>query len=199
MQNFDLGTFLDKYIDKYILWVIPKSIKPNYFTYFRIISVPFILYFLQTDKLVFAFILFIISMLTDLIDGALARTRHQITNLGKVLDPVADKLLILTVFVFIGLDKPVVLAFVIFILLEIVSVLVLALLNKRIGKTLPANIFGKVKMWIQCIAILVFFISLITGSPVVDGAVLPLLLLGLAFAVIAGIKQGLILLDTIKS
>jgi len=199
MQNFDLGTFLDKYIDKYILWAIPKPVKPNHFTYFRIITVPFILYFLRTDRLGFAFILFTISMLTDLIDGALARTRHQITNLGKVLDPVADKLLILTVFVFIGLDKPVVLAFVIFILLEIVSVLVLALLNKRIGKTLPANIFGKVKMWIQCIAILVFFISLITGNPVVDGAVLPLLLLGLAFAVIAGIKQGLILLDTIKS
>jgi CDP-diacylglycerol--glycerol-3-phosphate 3-phosphatidyltransferase len=71
---------------------------PNWLTIGRIAAVPVIVLLLQFGGggkavSIFTAVLFILAILTDLLDGYLARRYHQITNLGRFLDPLADKLL----------------------------------------------------------------------------------------------------------
>lgn len=72
---------------------------PNKLTMFRVILIPFFVFFLlvpyfpQTGKYIAAFI-FIIASLTDLLDGKIARKYNLVTNFGKFMDPLADKLLV---------------------------------------------------------------------------------------------------------
>ncbi|MFA6340727.1 MAG: CDP-alcohol phosphatidyltransferase family protein, partial [Candidatus Paceibacterota bacterium] len=87
-------TLTDKIINVLFLWAFPRLVRPNYVTVFRIASIPFIVYFLCTLQYKEAFVLFLISAISDAIDGSLARTRNQITDWGIVFDPFADKLLI---------------------------------------------------------------------------------------------------------
>ena len=81
---------------------------PNLITYFRLLSIPFILVFYLSgiDILqLLAFITFILAALSDFLDGYLARKLNQTSVLGKILDPIADKLLVILVFMmFINSD-----------------------------------------------------------------------------------------------
>src|SRR5919109_2345473 len=71
---------------------------PNVLTYGRIVAVPLLvacLYFLQGDEARWsAFVLFVTASLTDWLDGYLARAWEQQSTLGRMLDPIADKLLV---------------------------------------------------------------------------------------------------------
>lgn len=71
---------------------------PNKLTTFRVILIPFFLIFLYTDfwgnaNSYIAVAIFIIASLTDLLDGKIARKYNLVTNFGKFMDPLADKLL----------------------------------------------------------------------------------------------------------
>ena len=72
---------------------------PNKLTIARIIMIPFFVAFLMyditgsADKWI-ALTLFVVASLTDLLDGYLARKYHLVTNFGKFMDPLADKLLV---------------------------------------------------------------------------------------------------------
>ena len=75
---------------------------PNSLTIFRIAALPFCAYALfkgggdDTDWRIIAFILFFIVGLSDILDGKIARDRNQITEFGKLLDPIADKAMLAT-------------------------------------------------------------------------------------------------------
>lgn len=189
MKNDFVQKFLDKLIDKTILWLIPETATPNQFTYFRIASVPFIFILLDKNELHWAFALFLISASTDFIDGAMARTRDQITDLGKILDPIADKMLILTVLVYIGFEYWIVKAFVVVILFEVVGTLSQALFAKYLGRPIPANVFGKIKMVLQTVCVIMFLIGIISSyDPMVVWS--EYLLFGaLFFAIISAAEQ----------
>ena len=66
---------------------------PNVLTLIRILLLPFIVVLIVKGKFTFALFLFIISAITDFLDGYIARKSRSITSLGMLLDPVADKLL----------------------------------------------------------------------------------------------------------
>ncbi|MCK5060157.1 MAG: CDP-alcohol phosphatidyltransferase family protein [Candidatus Pacebacteria bacterium] len=85
---------LDGLLQASLLKLIPRFILPNAFTLLRIFLLPFLLYFFWIEEYGLAVILFAISAFSDLIDGALARTRNQVTEWGTFFDPLADKLLI---------------------------------------------------------------------------------------------------------
>jgi CDP-diacylglycerol---glycerol-3-phosphate 3-phosphatidyltransferase len=71
---------------------------PNWITISRILGLPFIFYFLQNptpQNRWIALIIFLIAANTDWVDGYLARKLNQVTEVGKFLDPLVDKLLVL--------------------------------------------------------------------------------------------------------
>lgn len=73
---------------------------PNLLSFFRILLIPIfaILYFKTQDRIaLWPIIILVISGLTDMLDGLIARKFHQVSDLGKILDPIADKLTQITV------------------------------------------------------------------------------------------------------
>jgi cardiolipin synthase len=77
---------------------------PNFLTLIRILTIPFFLIELSAYRYRNALIVFIIGGVTDFLDGFTARLLKQQTPLGAYLDPIADKLLVLTSFVMLGLE-----------------------------------------------------------------------------------------------
>ena len=73
---------------------------PNKLTCLRVILIPFFVFFLLAQDLVgpaspwIALVIFVVASLTDLLDGKIARKYNLITNFGKFMDPLADKLLV---------------------------------------------------------------------------------------------------------
>lgn len=65
---------------------------PNILTIFRFILIPVILFYIFTGNYLLAFIFFTLSGLTDVLDGFIARKFNLISNFGKLMDPLADKL-----------------------------------------------------------------------------------------------------------
>jgi cardiolipin synthase len=76
---------------------------PNFLTLIRILTIPFFLIFLAYHRYGEALLVFIFGGITDFLDGLAARWMHQQTALGTYLDPVADKLLVLTSYVMLAL------------------------------------------------------------------------------------------------
>lgn len=84
---------------------------PNKLTILRVIMVPFFVLFMLTDiggdaNKWIALVLFVIASLTDLLDGKIARKYNLVTNFGKFMDPLADKLLVCSAMIcLIEMDK----------------------------------------------------------------------------------------------
>ena len=85
---------------------------PNKLTIFRVILIPFFVFFLLTDVLgangdYLALVIFIVASLTDMLDGKIARKYNLVTNFGKFMDPLADKLLVCSAMICLVLSLPV--------------------------------------------------------------------------------------------
>lgn len=78
---------------------------PNILTILRIILVPMFIIFIWYNLSVYALITFIVAGLTDALDGYIARKFKQETQLGKILDPIADKALLISAFIFLFNSK----------------------------------------------------------------------------------------------
>ncbi|MFQ5684350.1 MAG: CDP-alcohol phosphatidyltransferase family protein [Candidatus Binatia bacterium] len=76
---------------------------PNCLTLIRILAIPLFLVLLSSHLYLDALIVFVLGSLTDVLDGAVARMTNQQTPLGAYLDPLADKLLVISSFVMLGL------------------------------------------------------------------------------------------------
>ena len=76
---------------------------PNFITLIRILTIPFFLVYLSYHRYGEALIIFVIGGVTDFLDGLTARLMNQQTALGAYLDPIADKLLVITSFIMLGL------------------------------------------------------------------------------------------------
>jgi len=126
---------------------------PNSITFSRLLGVPIILYILKTptnQNLWICLVIFLIASATDFLDGYLARKLNQITDLGKFLDPLVDKLLVLApLLALIELGK--VPAWGVFLILS--RELTIAGWRVNQTKISGANIWGKLKTVSQIIAI----------------------------------------------
>lgn len=142
----------------------------NKLTIFRIILVPVMIIvtffnipgeFLEIPTTAWILnIIFIIASITDKLDGYIARSRNQITTFGKFLDPIADKILVITaMIILVEMGKvpawiPTIIVFREF----IVSGYRLVAVEKG-GKVIAASIWGKLKTVTQMIAIILAFID----------------------------------------
>jgi cardiolipin synthase len=77
---------------------------PNLITVGRVILVPVVFWLLITRQTEVAFVVFIVAGVSDAVDGYLAKTFNWKTELGAYLDPLADKLLIVSIFLALGVD-----------------------------------------------------------------------------------------------
>ncbi len=76
---------------------------PNFITLLRFLMVPAVVYALLVGEMLPAFVIFVIAGLSDGVDGFIARHFDQQSELGAYLDPVADKLLLVTVFIMLAI------------------------------------------------------------------------------------------------
>jgi CDP-diacylglycerol---glycerol-3-phosphate 3-phosphatidyltransferase len=140
----------------------------NYITIGRIVLVPLVLIVLLTElqnREIIAFVIFVIAALTDAIDGFVARRFNQISNLGKFLDPLADKLLVSGVLIaLVYLREVDSLAAAIIILREIlISALRWTFLLKN--NSFSASVMAKLKTTFQVLALAVIIIHEQTPFP----------------------------------
>ncbi|NTU69379.1 CDP-alcohol phosphatidyltransferase family protein [bacterium] len=190
MQENKLQNFSDNIINAIFLWAIPKSVKPNTVTYIRFITTPTVFWLLVEGNFKLGIPAFIICASTDFIDGAMARKRNQITEQGKILDPLADKLLIGSSLAAIGFDYFIVRLIVVFILLEFIVVLSYSLFFKKtLGRPEGANAFGKVKMILQSLAIVGLLVGIIYKNDNFIEASSWILGFSFAFAIVSGYEQ----------
>lgn len=143
---------------------------PNKLTVIRIAIVPFFVFFMCYDavpyRFIWALLLFIAASVTDLLDGKLARKHNLVTNFGKFLDPLADKILVAAALVcFVELNWTYSWVVVIILLREFaVSGVRLAAVSSSKTAVIPANIWGKVKTVFTMIAIIVILLMHILMS-----------------------------------
>jgi CDP-diacylglycerol--glycerol-3-phosphate 3-phosphatidyltransferase len=134
---------------------------PNKLTLLRVLFIPAIMVFLLVEAIPFRWLIgglcFGAAALTDFFDGRIARKNNLITDFGKLMDPVADKMLIMSTlicFVQENLCGAWVVAVILFREFLITSMRMIAA-DK--GKVIAANIWGKIKTVTQMIAIVGFF------------------------------------------
>ena len=130
---------------------------PNKLTMFRVILIPFFIVFLLIpitpyDKWI-ALAIFVIASLTDLLDGKIARKYNLVTNFGKFMDPLADKLLVCSALIcLIELDKIPSWMVIIIIAREFI-ISGFRLVASDNGVVIAASYFGKFKTTFQMLAV----------------------------------------------
>lgn len=133
---------------------------PNKLTVARIIAAPFFIVAFILKFYIVALVIFILASLTDLLDGRIARSRGLVTNFGKIMDPLADKVLVysaLCLFVEIGLIKAWML---IIILAREFIVAGMRTTSASQGKVLAAGMSGKIKTVLQMISVGIMIFAL---------------------------------------
>jgi len=129
---------------------------PNKITVSRILLVPVFVILLLVQfpySNIVAFLVFLIASCTDFVDGHLARSRNLVTNFGKFLDPIADKLLVTAALIaLVGQDK-IPSWFVTVIIAREFIVTGMRLLANGEGRVIAASMWGKAKTVTQIIAI----------------------------------------------
>ena len=178
---------------------------PNALSVLRIIVIPFFAWFFMHDQLAIAVALLVLSGLSDCVDGFIARKLNQVTELGKMLDPLADKLTQGVVALCLAIKFPVICpALLVFILKELVMLCGAILLLKKKKRPCAAQWYGKVAtvmfyvsvatlpyhwaaQWYGKVATVMFYVS-VALIVVMDGF---LHVEGVAFQVISYVLLGL--------
>ncbi len=143
---------------------------PNKLTLLRIMLVPFFVFFLMAERsgtfLLLALLVFGVASLTDLLDGKIARSRGLVTTFGKLMDPLADKILVMSAMIcFVALKLAPAWAVIVILTREFL-VTSLRLIAAGEGRVIAADKWGKVKTVTQMVWIIwVLLWQWLTASP----------------------------------
>ncbi|MFC6315740.1 CDP-diacylglycerol--glycerol-3-phosphate 3-phosphatidyltransferase [Lapidilactobacillus achengensis] len=148
---------------------------PNKLTVFRIILIPVFIILLVFNwpwgqvslvgsviplQQFIAAIVFIVASLTDLLDGKIARKHHLVTNFGKFADPLADKMLVMTAFIFlVSLGKVPAWVAAIIICRELAVTGLRLLIVEQDGQVMAAAMPGKIKTTTQMLSIVFLLLN----------------------------------------
>lgn len=136
---------------------------PNILTLFRIILIPFYIVFFNRETVESSYIaafIFFVAGITDVLDGYLARSRSEVTKFGKFLDPIADKLLILSALFLLVAHHRVPAWLAIVIVGRELAVTGFRAIAASEGIVIAAESTGKIKMMFQATAIFILTIDL---------------------------------------
>ncbi|MCK5812502.1 MAG: CDP-alcohol phosphatidyltransferase family protein [Clostridiales bacterium] len=116
---------------------------PNYITTFRLILVPFFIYYLLKEMAIIAFLIFAIASWSDILDGYLARKFKVISNYGKIVDPLADKALQLSAVIVLCLIGRLRLIFILILILKEILLILGGVIVYKKKVIVPAKWYGK--------------------------------------------------------
>ncbi len=175
---------------------------PNKLSLIRIILIPFFMFFFMADFISFgkiiALVIFIIASFTDMLDGKIARKYNLVTNLGKLLDPIADKLLVISGLLLVVCDFTIPAPYGVIIAIIIIGRELLISAFRQIAAAqnivMAADKFGKLKTVTQVIALpMLFVVSYLSYNVVINQTVL------LVCQIVAWVFIGLATLFTVLS
>lgn len=151
---------------------------PNILTLIRLFLIPiFVLVFFTNESLLYPIIIFIIAGITDVADGYIARKYNKVTKAGIVLDPIADKLMLITVLLcssykdFVPYWLPLVV-----IIKELIMITGGVLLYNKDYTVIPANIFGKIATSLFYVSVFILYFNNNIGVYFLYGSVLTTLI-----------------------
>jgi cardiolipin synthase len=138
---------------------------PNQLTLLRMLFLPFIVMNLVDRHYGWALVLFVLAGLSDGLDGVLARRLHQQTMLGQYLDPIADKLLLSTLFLVLSILHKIPWKYTVMVFSRDISILAASAVLYAIAglRDFSPSIFGKANTFAQVSA--VFFVMLFQVEP----------------------------------
>ena len=152
---------------------------PNKITMLRIILIPFIIFFYLASSFVpggklIATILFVVAVLTDFLDGKIARGRNLITVLGTFLDSIADKMLVATGLLLIVCDGAIIAPFGVISAIIVICREFLVSALRQLGASkniiISADMWGKVKATVQFVTVTLFmFVAYLWSIGVYSG------------------------------
>ena len=180
----------DRLLAATLLKLVPRETTPNQLTVVRMFLTPAVIWFLHEERYDLATPLFFVTALTDMLDGSLARTRNQVTKWGILWDPVADKLLIGSVAILLMTRHFPPTLTVIILGLE-AAFLAGGWYRHTQGITVGANWFGKIKMLLQVVGVILYLLFLQTGIGEVMVASYVVFAVACGFAAVSLFRHGL--------
>ena len=137
---------------------------PNKITVFRVIMIPFFLIFYMVPGIPagkwIAFAIFIVASLSDMVDGKIARKYNLVTDFGKFMDPLADKLLVCSALIAM-IEKERIMAWVVIIIIAREFIISgFRLIAADNGKVIAAGWWGKVKTAVTMVTIVILIANL---------------------------------------
>ncbi len=141
---------------------------PNKLTLLRICMIPFFVVFAKMGDFsyqVIAVVIYILACLTDMLDGKIARSRNLVTNFGKFMDPIADKLLVMSAMIVLTAQGR---------MPDWVCILMLAreflvsgfrLVAVENGKVIAAGMLGKIKTVFQMLSTIAIMLLVSVNGP----------------------------------
>lgn len=173
----------------------------NKITVFRVFLVPIFMFVLYSDfagSTYVAAIIFILASLTDTLDGYIARSRNLVTNFGKFVDPLADKILVSAALIsLVGLGKVPAWVVVLIIAREF-SITGFRVIAASEGVTIAASPLGKFKTITQLIAISLLLLNNFPFQSINIPMDMIMLYISLFFTVVSGVDYVLRNKDTLK-
>jgi CDP-diacylglycerol--glycerol-3-phosphate 3-phosphatidyltransferase len=167
LKTSGIQQFTDGFWQKTLLPLIPNYITPNLVSLLRLCLIPIIMLFLFLNNYLIAIIIFILTALLDSLDGALARIRNQFSDWGLLIDPLSDKILIAGTLVVLYFSYPFKTLIIILVTLEILIITMSFFYSFSKNRNLkPSNIWGKIKMVLQTLAIILIILWLISDAPI---------------------------------
>lgn len=158
---------------------------PNVLTSLRILFIPVFAWLVLSERWWWAFGLFVAFMITDKLDGDIARARGLITDFGKIADPIADKALMITALVTLNIAGPLPVWVTVVIVARELGITVWRMWMLRRGLVVPASKGGKVKTVLQSLAVGLYLCPLPAWA---DTPVFVVMLLAVAVTVVTGVQ-----------
>jgi len=189
-QQAEKLAWYDKPIAKTFLKLFPKCVLPNHITVFRFFATPVVVVLMLYEHYYIGLIAFLLVASTDALDGAMARTRNQITEWGKIYDPLADKILIGSMVFIIVLRYIDFWTAIIIIGLEFIIILT-AWIRMKKGIKIQANVWGKIKMNLQVAGVVILLLSIVFNWEALLPFASGVLYLAIAFAIVSLLTYGI--------
>ncbi|MDI9521407.1 MAG: CDP-diacylglycerol--glycerol-3-phosphate 3-phosphatidyltransferase [Bacillota bacterium] len=130
---------------------------PNALTLFRLMLIPVFIHLMNIDRMKAALVVFLVASLTDVLDGWIARKYNLITDFGKLFDPLADKLMVLSLLTMMAVKGIAPLSAIIVLLVKEMIMMIGGVLLLKKNLVVHAEKIGKIAQFVTVVALILCF------------------------------------------